>query len=355
MARITGTQNVLLPTTQVGAYPRPIWMEGRPIGDRYGRDFEDMTARAKFEDATLVALVEQERAGLDLPTDGQQYYEPQTKWDREPVFNFVASRIGGVDFWGPPGPMFFDVLTQFRIVDKLEWVRPIYGPVADTVRSLTERPVKVQMIGPATMSFLLSDEYYKDIEGVAADMALIYQRELDDLARRGVQWVSFVEEIPLWSGGLPWTLKCLNDAVRNAPVKTSWHSCYGASRGVPAIMEDGCAAVYGPMFANEEILVDDISFEFSRRDYKELDVFRPFAERPGKTVSVGVINPMDMTVETPEQVRRAVQKAVSSLGAENVIVSTDCGLLFLRRDVAYSKLKSLVEGTRLARKELGAA
>ncbi|MFQ6673031.1 MAG: hypothetical protein ACE5KY_07000, partial [Candidatus Tectimicrobiota bacterium] len=305
-----------------------------------------------FEDACLICLTEQERAGLDIATDGQQYYEPETPWDRDPVFSFVASRIGGTDFWGGPGPMFLNVYQQCRVVGALEWVRPIYGPIADTVRRLTTKPVKLQMIGPATMSFLLTDEHYKDIEALSRDMAKVYQRELADLAERGIEWVSFVEEIPLWSGGQPWALQCLNEAVRGAKVRTSWHSCYGSTRGEQPVMPEGCGGVYGPMLEREEILVDDMSFEFCRRDFTDLDVFKPFAERPGKSVSVGVIKFNDMTVETPEQVSESIRKAVKSLGAENVMVSTDCGLLFQRRDIAFRKLQSLAEGTRIVRAEL---
>lgn len=353
MVRIAQDHDGLLPTTQVGAYPRPIWMSGRPIGNRYERDFRDATTQTLFTDATALCLGEQERAGLDLLTDGQQYYEPDTPWERDPVFAFVPSRIGGTELWGEPGPDFLSAYRKCRVVDKVEWVRPIYGPVADTARDLTKRPLKVQMIGPATLSWVLEDHHYKDVEALSMDVAQIYQRELADLAERGVEWVSFVEEAPLWSGGEPWALQCLNEAVDGARVKTSWHSCYGSSRGDQPIMPDGCAPVYGKMFEEEEIRCDDMSFEFCRRDFTELDVFKPFAERPGKSVSVGVIRFNDLTVETPEQVADGLRRAVEALGAENVIASTDCGLLFLRRDIAFRKLCSLVEGTRIVRAEVG--
>jgi 5-methyltetrahydropteroyltriglutamate--homocysteine methyltransferase len=194
----------------------------------------------------------------------------------------------------------------------------------------------------------IRDEYYKNEETFAMELARLMNVELKELTRAGARYIQIDE--PYYSGfpeDLQWGVKVLNTMVEGVDAKIGVHLCYGNRYGKPS-----WAGNYRYLFPTIlEANVHQLTLEFARRGGEDLELFKEF---PNKfEVGVGVIDVKGHEVETPDMVAERIRKALKFIPAERLYILPDCGLIHVPREVAFSKLRTMVQGTKLVRKELG--
>lgn len=331
-------------STIAGSLPKPHWLaETEKLWPQWrlaGPDLDD----AK-RDAVRIALYEQERAGIDCVTDGEQAR-------RHFVHGFLE-RIDGVDF--------SKMVTRGIRADRYQAEVPtVTGPVqrhgavelddAAFARSLTRRFLKVTIPGPMTIVDTVYDAHYGDRRIAALAFAGLIREEIASLVSIGVDVVQLDE--PAFNAYLDevaqWGIEALDACVRDAGCRTAVHVCYGY--GIKANIEwkrslgatwDQYAHLL-PLLSGSQ--VDEISIELagSRVPPEVLSTVK------GKDVAVGVIDVANEAVESPRDVAAVIDVARRYLADERIIASTNCGMAPMRREVAYAKLQALGAGVALA-------
>ena len=216
------------------------------------------------------------------------------------------------------------------------------------LREYTDRVTKISITGPHCLTKRLRNQFYPNDEALAMDIGRVMNLELKALAKAGADIIQIDE--PYYSGfpeDLPWALKALNALVDGVDTKIALHVCYGNRYGKPSW--EGSYRYLFPAVLDAHI--QQLTLEFARRGGEDLDLFREF--KPPFELGVGVIDIKNQEVETPEMVAEHIRQALEVMPVERIAVLTDCGCFHLPRDVAFAKLKSMVEGTRTVRKELG--
>jgi 5-methyltetrahydropteroyltriglutamate--homocysteine methyltransferase len=350
-------RDVLLPTTMVGSWPRPLWMRGGVLRESvHDLDYIDMYQRTLYEDAVRLCVKDQDLAGLDIVTDGNQYFQGETSYDKIQML-LVPLRLQGFRPFGPPG-LVEGMEHYFRpiVADKIRWVRPIFGPVLEAMRQSTDKPFKINInSGPASVATWCADHYYGDPEALREDIGDAFNAELRWLAAHGARFIQLTEQRYIGSGGRDaWTVDLMNRAAAGVDAHLTWHMCYGNAREFDSVYPEinaGCLA--GLFSSDQRIDWNEIHVETARPGMAEMDVLSTWTARSGTTLGIGVIEVMNPHVETPEEVAQRIRQALKYVAAEDLVVSTDCGLYQLPRDLAFRKLRSLVAGTRIVRHELG--
>ena len=330
-------------TTVIGSYPQPDWLIDReklrgslPPRVR-ARDLwrvEEPYLAAAQDDATALAILDQERAGVDIVTDGEIR--------RESYSNRFATALEGFDIDNPamvPGRA-GGMNAVPRIVGKVRRTRPVEVDDLRFLRGRTDRAIKITLPGPFTISQQAANEAYDDEAELAMDLAVAVNEEVRDLFAAGADVVQIDE---------PWlqsraekarrfALPAINRALEGVTGTTALHTCFGYAHvvhdrpdGYPFLAElADCAA-------------DVLAIEAAQ---SKLDprVLEPIA---GKTVIVGVLDLSTEEAETPEQVAARIEAALTVIPEERLQVGPDCGMKYLPRDLAFAKLRALVEGARL--------
>jgi 5-methyltetrahydropteroyltriglutamate--homocysteine methyltransferase len=337
-----------LPTTVVGSYPQPDWLIDReklthvpPVRVRAGelwRVPEPWLEQAQ-DDATVVAIRDMERAGIDIVTDGEIR--------RESYSNRFATALSGVDLDNPAtiqGRTGGSV-TVPRIVGPIRRLRPVEVRDVEFLRRNTDRRIKITLPGPFTMSRQAKNQYYKEEEELVMDYAAAVNTELRDLKTAGADVIQLDEP---WLQARPdearrLALPAIDRALDGIPGPTALHLCFGyayVARNKPS----------GYSFLPElaATSVEQISIEAAQPnlDLGTLDSLG------GKTVIFGVISMGDPQPETPETVAARIRAALAHLPPERLIPAPDCGMKYIPRDVAFAKLKALAEGAAIVRREL---
>lgn len=343
-----GDQDTLLPTTMVGSYPRPNWMEGKIFGEFDEPDYVDYRAKEAFVDAVRLCVDDQQRAGIDVVCDGQQYYESETAHEYGQVFHFWGHHLKGFKRWGDP--IAIELYKKFHapaVVDDIEWVRPVYAPVAEVTREAAgDRPIKLAVQGPLFLAFACTDRHYGEVKPLAMAIAEAFNQEFKDLAARGVDWIQIHEPLTYY-GEEAWYLEVINRAFEGVDAHRIWHICYGNQGGNPGVSDPRGQDMFPFAFDAD---VDQIHIETMRRGPGDLAHFKGLPEH--MSLGVGVIDVKSLVIEDPQAVADRLLEAAQYVPAERICVSTDCGLLNLKREHAQRKLNALVEGTRLARRRL---
>src|SRR5882724_5484725 len=339
----------LLPTSLVGSYAQPEWLIDRQkLAGRFPprvRALElwrvppEYLAQAQ-DDATLLAIADQERAGLDIITDGEMR--------RESYSNRFATALEGVDIDNPgtaldrsghPNPV-------PRVAGKVRRKHPVEVDDVKFLRAHTARAIKITVPGPFTMSCQAQNDFYKDEEEMALDYAAAVNAEIKDLFAAGADIVQIDE--PYMQArpekARKYGLKAFNAALDGIKGTTAVHICFGYA-AVIHVRPEGYSFL--PELANSPVQQVSIETAQSGLDCAVLE------KLPGKTIVLGVLDLSDMTVETPEQVAARIRRALPHVPAERIIVAPDCGLKYLPGDVAFGKMQAMVEGAKLVRKELG--
>lgn len=338
----------LLPTSLVGSYPQPDWLiDRKKLAGRFPprvRAKELWRVAPEFldeaqNDATLLAIRDQERAGLDIVTDGEMR--------RESYSNRFATALEGVDVDNPgtaldrsghPNPV-------PRITGKVRRRHPVEVKDVQFLRANTSRMIKMTVPGPFTMSQQAQNDFYKDEEEMALDYAAAVNAEIKDLFAAGADIVQIDE--PYMQArpdkARKYGLKALNAALDGITGTTAVHICFGYA-AIIHVRPEGYSFL--PELAGSPVKQVSIETAQSHLDCAVLE------KLPGKTIILGVIDLSDMKVETPEAVAARIRRGLAHVDPKNVIVAPDCGMKYLPRDVAFGKMRALVEGARLVRREL---
>ena len=338
---------MLFPTTLVGSYPQPEWLIDRKrLAGRFpprvrARELwrvpESLLKEAQ-DDATVLAIRAQEEAGLDIITDGEIR--------RESYSNRFATALEGVDIDNPgtaldrsghPNPV-------PRIVGRIRRKHPVEVNDLLFLKKHTAKKTKITVPGPFTMLQQAQNDFYKSEEEAAMDYAAAVNEEIRDLFRAGADIVQvdepYMQARP--EKARQYGLKALNRALEGIDGTTAVHICFGYAAIIHARPE---GYSFLPEFAGCSCKQVSIETAQSNLDCSVL------TSLSSKKIMVGCIDLSDMTVETPQKVVERLKKALKHVKPENVIVAPDCGMKYLPRDVAYGKLRSMVEGAKILRKE----
>jgi 5-methyltetrahydropteroyltriglutamate--homocysteine methyltransferase len=339
---------MLFPTALVGSYPQPEWLIDRArLAERFpprvrARELwripETLLAEAQ-NDATVLAIRAQEAAGLDIITDGEIR--------RESYSNRFATALEGVDIDNPgmaldrsghPNPV-------PRVVGRIRRRHPVEVDDLLFLRRHTDRTVKMTVPGPFTMSQQAQIEHYGGSRELAAmDYAEAVNGEIRDLFAAGADIVQidepYMQARP--DDARAYGLRALNRALEGVRGTTAVHICFGYA----AIIHDRPAGYsFLPELADCSCVQVSIETAQSKLDCAVL------ARLKGKKIILGVIDLADSTVETPETVAARIRRALPYVAAENIVVAPDCGMKYLPRDVAFGKMRAMVEGARIAREQ----
>lgn len=352
-----GGSDVLLPTTMVGSWPRPLWMRGGVLRESaHDLDYVDMYQRTLFEDAVRLCVKDQDLAGLDIVTDGNQYFQGETPYDKIQML-LVPLRLQGFRAYGPPGTV-AGMEQYFRpvVAERVRWVRPVFGPVLAAMQQATERPFKINInSGPATVASWCEDQYYGDPDSLRADIADAFNTELRWLAEHGAPFIQLTEQSYLAAGGREtWPVELMNRAAAGVDAHLTWHMCYGNARELdPTYPEVNASCLLDLFKSDHPIDWTEIHFETARPGMAEVPVLQAWTARDRGYLGIGVIEVRNPHVETAEEVAARIRAALEHIEPDRLVVSTDCGLYQLPRNLAFGKLRGLVAGTRLVRCELG--
>src|SRR5690348_4155116 len=338
---------MLLPTSLVGSYPQPEWLIDR---DKLSKQVPRVRAddlwlvapdklEAAQDDATILAVRDQERAGLDIITDGEQR--------RESYPNRFATALDGIDIDNPGTVINRNgrPIAVPRIVGPIRRRQPVELRDLKVLRANTDRKIKATVPGPFTMGRQAQDDHYGDEEAVAMAYAEAVNAEIKDLFAAGADIVQIDEP---WMQQHPekarqYGLKTLDRALDGVTGTIAIHLCFGYA----AVVHDKPSG-YSFLPELEGSKVQQVSIEAAQPNL-DLKVLR---ELPSKTIILGVISLADSAIETPEIVAGRIRKAFDHVPPERVVVAPDCGLKYLPRDVAFGKMQAMVEGAKIVRGEL---
>jgi 5-methyltetrahydropteroyltriglutamate--homocysteine methyltransferase len=339
----------LLPTTIVGSYPQPEWLIDRArLAGRFPprvrarelwRIAPELLQEAQ-DDATILAIKAQEDAGIDIITDGEMR--------RESYSNRFATALDGVDIDNPgtaldrsghPNPV-------PRVTGKIRRRHAVEVDDVIFLRRHTKRQIKISVPGPFTMAQQAQIDYYGGSRELAAmDYAIAVNEEIRDLFSAGADVVQIDE--PYMQArpdeARAWGQRALNQALEGVDGVTAVHICFGYA----AIIHTRPSG-YSFLPELQDCACRQISIETAQSNL-DCSVLTALA---GKTIMLGVIDLSDMQVETPATVAARIRRALPFVKAEDVVVCTDCGMKYMPRDVAAAKMRAMVEGANIVRREL---
>jgi 5-methyltetrahydropteroyltriglutamate--homocysteine methyltransferase len=329
---------MLLPTCLVGSYPQPEWLIDRPrlskqVPRLRARDLwlvDDARLESAQDDATLLAIRDQERAGLDIITDGEQR--------RESYSNRFATALDGVDIDNPGTTLNRSgkPIPVPRITAKIMRRRPVEVRDVELLRANTARKIKATVPGPFTMSMQAQDDFYGDPVAMAMDYAAAVNAvQIDE---------PWMQQHP--DKARQYGVKVLNRALDGVTGTVAVHLCFGYA----AVVHDKPAG-YSFLAELDGAHAQQISVEAAQ---PKLDL-AILEKLPSKDIILGVIDLSDMTIETPQTVAQRIRRALPHVAAERIIVAPDCGMKYLPRAVAFGKMKAMAEGAAIVRLELEAA
>ncbi len=337
-----------LRTTVVGSYPQPDWLIDRTALASAGvpriraSDLWRIPAEHLEEaqdDATLVAIRDLERAGVDIITDGEVR--------RESYSNRFATALQGVDI-DRPGQIIGSSGRPTpvpRVVGPVRRVCPVQVRDVQFLRDHTDHPIKATVPGPFTMAQQAQNDYYPDRESLAMDYASCVNEEVKALFAAGADVVQLDEP---WVRTNPdearaYAVTAIDKALEGVNGTTAVHLCFGY-----AALVHGKPGKYSFLTELEGSRLQQISIEAAQPKL-DLAVLQEFSS---KTIILGVLDLSDLRVETPEAIAAKLREALRYVPPERLMVAPDCGMKYLPRDVAYRKLRAMTLGAAIARESL---
>ncbi len=339
----------LIPTTVVGSYPQPDWLVDREMLSKVVprvRMKEMWRVQPPWleqaqDDATIVAIRDMERAGIDVITDGEIR--------RESYSNRFATALEGIDFEHPGyvKARSGERVPVPRVVGKVRRPGPVEVRDMEFLRRNTDLPAKITLPGPFTMSQQAQDEYYKDAEALAMDMAAAVNEEIHALVGVGADVIQLDEP---WVRNDPvaarrYAIKAINRALQGVTVPTVVHLCFGYAAVVP-----GETKPHGYAFLAE--LADTVAGTISIESAQPKIDLGVLADLAPKKIMLGVLDLSDLNVESPLTVAERLRRGLEFVPAERLVAAPDCGMKYLPREVAFGKLKAMSEGAAMVRREL---
>jgi len=340
----------LLPTTVVGSYPQPDWLLDRAMLSKsvprvrmqsMWRVPEAHLEEAQ-DDATIVAIRDMERAGIDIITDGEIR--------RESYSNRFATALDGIDADNPA------IITSQsglqtpvpRVVGPIKRTKPIELRDMEFLRRNTDRAAKITLPGPFTMSQQARNEHYADDEEMAMAFAAAVNAEAHDLQKAGADVIQLDEP---WVRNNPelarrYAVKAINRALDGITVPTVIHICFGYAAVVP-----GSTKPSGYSFLSElaDSNAQQISIE-AAQPRLDLGVLKDLSN---KRILVGVLDLGDPEIEPVSVVADRIRNALKHVAPERLVVAPDCGMKYMPRATAFGKLKAMCDAAAKVRAEIG--
>jgi 5-methyltetrahydropteroyltriglutamate--homocysteine methyltransferase len=340
----------ILPTSLVGSYAQPDWLLDR---SKLAKRFPPRTRAKELwridpewleqaqDDATRLAILDQELAGLDIITDGEIR--------RESYSNRFATELDGVDLDNPgsaldrsghPNPV-------PRVVGKIRRRNPVEVRDLKFLKAHTAKPVKMTVPGPFTMAQQAQNDFYKHEEEMVLDYAGAVNEEIKDLFAAGADIVQidepYMQARPEKARQLG--VLGLKRALESVSGTTAVHICFGYAA---IIHERPTGYSFLPEFEDTPVKQISIETAQSKLDCSVLKAL------PDKTIILGVLDLSTHEIETPQIVAERIERALPYVDAKRIVVAPDCGLKYLPREVAFGKMKAMVDGAKLMRKKLAA-
>jgi 5-methyltetrahydropteroyltriglutamate--homocysteine methyltransferase len=339
----------VLPTTVVGSYPQPDWLVDREMLSKsvprtrlaqMWRIPQAYLEQAQ-DDATIVAIRDLERAGIDIVTDGEIR--------RESYSNRFATALEGIDTDNPA------IITSRsgqqtpvpRVVGNVVRIGPVELRDMEFLRRNTDRAAKITLPGPFTMSQQARNEFYKDDEELAMALAAAVNAEALELQKAGADVIQLDEP---WVRNDPaaarrYAVKAINRALQGITVPTVVHICFGYAAVVPG---DTKPSGYSFLAELADCTAEQISIEAAQ---PKLDL-GVLADLSSKKILLGVIDLGNPEIETAAVIADRIRHGLNYVSADRLIPAPDCGMKYMPRHVAFGKLKAMSEAAAIVRKEI---
>lgn len=334
----------ILPTTVVGSYSLPKWLELARELYNQGK-LTDEEIEEAHDNAVKSCIKDQELAGVDVITDGELRRETMVYFFTKRIYGFKTNGkmkpIGNLDpSIQMPDPIIFDKVKRIGSIGVAKhWI---------FLAQHTNKETKVTITGPQMLAKRATNEFYKDEFELIQDLADILREEIIEVVNAGCKLIQIDE--PVWVGypeDLPKLIRIFNKMIEGINAKFCLHICYGNYQ-----LKRLFKGQYSDLFpALLDVNADQLSLEFAVNNAEPLDLFKKYGTR-GKEIVVGVIDVKDPNIETPEIVASRIRHVLDILEPEKVWLSPDCGMKFMPRNRAFAKLKAMVEGAKIIREEI---
>lgn len=337
----------LLPTTTAGSLPKPSWLAApEQLWSPWKLHGEDLAAGR--QDALRVTLAEQERAGIDIVSDGEQ--------TRQHFVTTFIEHLAGVDFQRRETVKIRDRYDASvpTVTGAVSREAPVFVEDAKFLRAHTRKPIKWALPGPMTMVDTLFDAHYRSREKLAWEFANILNQEARDLEAAGVDIIQFDEPAfnVFFDEANDWGIAALERATEGLRCETAVHICYGYGITANTDWKNTLGSQwrqYENTFPRlQASAINMISLE-CHNSHVPMDLIELLR---GKKVMVGAIDVASTMVETREEVAATIRKALRFVEPDKLYPSTNCGMAPLTRDVARGKLASLSAGAEIIRREM---
>jgi 5-methyltetrahydropteroyltriglutamate--homocysteine methyltransferase len=333
-------QPALLPTTVVGSYSVPEWLE-RLKNDYYQRRVSGEYLREIHEVAIKAAIKDQERAGVDIVSDGELR--------RDNDLDYLLARIPGIEIVDSFKQSYFDYF-ETRVAHPLPDAGAIPLGLAEDfefVRQQTDQAIKFSFTGPYSLCRRIEDKVYADHRDLVLAVARCLNGEARRLAASGASLLQMDEPfLAGYPGDVDLAIEAVNVVTKDVPVDWALHVCYGNRYARPSWEGHYDFLFPAVLGAN----VDELVLEFARKGYDDLQLFERFEW--DRRVGLGVIDVKTTRAETAEDVADRVRRGLEFVPAERLVVNPDCGLRHVPVAVARTKLRALVDGAATVRAEL---
>ncbi len=339
----------LLPTSTAGSLPKPVWIaEPEKLWSPWKLQGDELIEAKK--DALRVALQEQQQAGIDIVSDGEQ--------TRQHFVTTFIERLDGVDFERRKTVKIRDRYEASVpvVVDSVARKKPVFVDDAKFLREQTQQPIKWALPGPMTMIDTLFDDHYQSREKLAWEFAKILNQEAKELEAAGVDIIQFDEPAfnVFFDEVNDWGIAVLEKAVEGLKCETAVHICYGYGIKANTDWKKTLGSEWRqyeevfPKLQKSNLNLISLECHNSRVPMELLELIR------GKKVMVGAIDVASDSIETPEEVADTLRQALRFVDADKLYPCTNCGMAPLSRNVARGKLKALSAGAQIVREELSA-
>jgi 5-methyltetrahydropteroyltriglutamate--homocysteine methyltransferase len=340
----------MLKTTITGSLPKPAWLAQPKVLWAPWTTADPARLEEAKQDAVRLAIRDQEEAGIDIVSDGEQ--------SRRHFVHGILEKIEGIDFENKQRIGIRDDRYEAdcpTVVSEVRRAVPIHREEVAFARAHTDHALKFTMPGPMTIVDTLADTHYGDRPALAMAFADILNEEAREIEAAGADVIQFdepafnvyLDQVPIWG------VKALNRAIDGIGCTTAVHICYGygikANTDWKATLGDVWDQYEKTLPALAASNIDQVSLEFagSRVPIEVIDLLKG-----KKDVLVGAIDVTTLKAETPEQVAAVIRSALEYTTPERIFSCTNCGMVPLPRSVSQGKLKALADGTALVRAEL---
>ena len=341
---MTENPPALLPTTVIGSHAMPSWL-WTAVGEIDSGNYGPTDIRETFDDAVNAAILDQERAGVDIISDGemrrwyfvQSFYKRMSGLAEDPPLRKVG-------LYGYDSPKRYHTTEKVSVPDGLGIVDEF-----KYAKTHTSKPIKVTCPGPLTLTMHIRPrEGYRSRLDLAWEFAEVINAELKELVRSGADYIQLDEpSFAIIPGELAEWVSLYNASVEGVAAKLALHVCFGNLSSRPRGKR-----TYGWMFpALLKTTSDQIVLEFANREMKESELWGEVGD--DRELGAGVVDVKSFYIEKPEDVAERIREMLRVVPPEKLYVSPDCGFFQLPRWITYLKLEALVAGTKLVREELG--